>query len=156
RTSNHNSAAYYSLTGHQPLIDIVTANASAHDWPAYGAVIDKFAPTKAKVPTAVSLPTMIADGPFRTPGEFGGILGKMHDPLFITQDPSSPSFDVEELTLPSELTFGRVQDRRSLLEELDAKSRLADRRDPALDGVDAYQMRAFSLLTSPETKRAID
>ncbi len=36
RTSAHNSAAYYSLTGHKPLIDIVTANATATDFPAYG------------------------------------------------------------------------------------------------------------------------
>ncbi len=156
RTSAHNSAAYYSLTGHKPLIDIVTANASAHDWPAYGSVMDKFAPTKAHVPTAVSLPTMIADGPFRTPGEFAGLLGKMHDPLFITQDPNSPSFDVEELTLPTELTFDRVGNRRELLDRIDAKSRLADRRDTAVRGVDAYYDRAFSLLTSPDTKKAID
>jgi uncharacterized protein (DUF1501 family) len=156
RTSAHNSAAYYSLTGHKPLIDIVTANASATDFPAYGSVLDKFAPTKAHVPTAVSLPTMIADGPFRTPGEFAGLLGKMHDPLFITQDPNSPSFDVEELTLPTELTFERVDSRKELLKAVDAKSRLGDRRDAALKGVDAYHERAFSLLTSPETKKAID
>jgi hypothetical protein len=156
RTSNHNPAAYYSLTGHRPLTDIVTANASAHDFPAYGSVIDKFAPSRAKVPTAVSLPTMIADGPFRTPGEFAGLLGKMHDPLFITQDPNSPKFDVEELTLPSEISFDRVDSRKALLEAVDAKSRLGDRRDAALQGLDSYHERAFSLLTSPETKRAID
>src|SRR5262245_4767116 len=156
RTSNHNSAAYYSLTGHQPLIDIVTANASAHDFPAYGSVVDKFAPTTGKVPTAVSLPTMIADGPFRTPGEFAGLLGKMHDPLFITQDPNSRGFDVEELTLPSDLTFERVDDRKELLAAVDAKSRFGDRHEAALGGVDAYHERAFSLLTSPETKKAID
>jgi hypothetical protein len=156
RTSSHNSAAYYSLTGHQPLIDIVTANASAHDFPAYGSVIDKFAPSRGKVPTAVSLPTMIADGPFRTPGEFAGLLGKMHDPLFITQDPNSSSFDVEELTLPAELSFERVDNRKALLEAVDAKSRLADRHEDTLQGIDAYHQRAFSLLTSPETKKAID
>jgi hypothetical protein len=156
RTSAHNSAAYYSLTGHKPLIDIVTANAAATDFPAYGSVVDKFAPTKAHVPTAVSLPTMIADGPFRTPGEFAGLLGKMHDPLFITQDPNSPNFDIEELTLPAELTFERVDNRKALLKAVDAKSRLGDRRDAALKGVDAYHERAFSLLTSPETKKAID
>jgi hypothetical protein len=156
RTSNHNPAAYYSLTGHQPLTDIVTANASAHDFPAYGSVIDRFAPSRGKVPTAVSLPTMIADGPFRTPGEFAGLLGKMHDPLFITQDPNSPQFDVEELTLPSEISLDRVGNRKELLQAIDAKSRLADRRDPSLLGLDAYHKRAFSLLTSAETKKAID
>src|SRR5262245_31140321 len=99
-TSNHNSAGYYSLTGHKPLIDIVTANASATDFPAYGAIVDKLAPSTRRVPTAVSLPTMIADGPFRTPGEFAGFLGKQHDPLFITKNPNAPDFRVDELQLP--------------------------------------------------------
>ena len=34
---------------------------------------------------------MIADGVFRTPGEFAGYLGKEHDPLFITKDPNAPT-----------------------------------------------------------------
>src|SRR5205823_11360410 len=37
--SNHNSGAYYSLTGRQPLIDIVTANASAVDFPHPGSIV---------------------------------------------------------------------------------------------------------------------
>jgi hypothetical protein len=156
RTSNHNPAAYYSLTGHRPLIDIVTANASAHDFPAYGSVVDKFAPSSANVPTAVSLPTMIADGPFRTPGEFAGLLGKMHDPLFITQDPNSRNFDVEEMTLPAELSLERVDNRKALLEAIDARSRLADRNEASLAGLDAYHQRAIRLLTSRETRMAID
>src|SRR5262249_60899385 len=113
-TSAHNSAAYYSLTGHKPLIDIVTANATATDFPAYGAIVDKLAPSTRRVPTAVSLPTMIADGPFRTPGEFGGFLRKRHDPLFITRDPHGQDFQVEELTPPLGIPPDRPGDRRAL------------------------------------------
>ena len=47
RTSQHNSAAYYSLVGHQPLADIVSATASASDFPAYGSVVSKLAPSRA-------------------------------------------------------------------------------------------------------------
>src|SRR5436305_8564695 len=36
--SAHNSGAYYSLTGREPLIDIVTANAAATDFPHPGSV----------------------------------------------------------------------------------------------------------------------
>jgi uncharacterized protein (DUF1501 family) len=156
RSSNHNPAAYYSLTGHEPAMNNVTANASGTDWPAYGSVIDRFSPAAGSVPTAVSLPTMIADGPFRTPGEFGGLLGKMHDPLFIARDPNAASFDAEELTLPAELSLDRVGDRRSLLSAVDARSRFADRHESALAGMDAYHQRAFGLLTSTATKQAID
>jgi hypothetical protein len=95
--SSHNPAAYYSLTGREPLSDLVTLNASATDFPHPGSVTDyllrrRGAPMKA--PASVALPTMIADGPFRTPGEFGGCLGKKHDPLFITSDPNSKGFDL--------------------------------------------------------------
>src|SRR2546423_467393 len=34
--SAHNSGAYYSLTGREPLVDIVTANAAATDFPHPG------------------------------------------------------------------------------------------------------------------------
>src|SRR6266851_2402129 len=37
--SNHNSGAYFSLTGREPLVDIVTANASATDFPHPGSVV---------------------------------------------------------------------------------------------------------------------
>jgi hypothetical protein len=154
-TSNHNSAAYYSLTGHKPLIDIVTANASATDFPAYGAVVDKLGPSTRRVPTAVSLPTMIADGPFRTPGEFSGFLGKQHDPLFITKNPNSADFRVDELQLPLDVPLGRVADRRAMLAGLASYARLTD-SIAAVRGMDAYQTKAVSLLTSPETQRAFN
>lgn len=154
-TTAHNPAAYYSLTGHKPLIDIVTANATATDFPAYGSIVDKLAPSTRRVPTAVSLPTMIADGPFRTPGEFGGFLGKQHDPLFVTRDPNSRTFEVEELTLPLEVPLDRAGDRRAMLSSLASYAKLSDSL-AAVRGMDAYRQRAFDLLTAPETQRAFD
>jgi hypothetical protein len=154
-TSNHNPAAYYSLTGHKPLTDIVTANASATDVPAYGSIVDKLAPSKSTVPTAVSLPWMIADGPFRTPGEFAGFLGKQHDPLFVTRDPNKPDFRVDELALPVDIPLDRALDRDSILERLSSHARLADSLAP-VRGMSAYQERALALLTSAQTQRAFD
>lgn len=159
RTSSHNSAAYYSLTGHQPLIDIVTSNASALDVPAYGSMVSYLEAKKnsrpLQVPPFVSLPTMIADGPFRTPGEFAGFLGKLHDPLFITSDPNSPSFDVNELSLPAEVSIARAADRDATRRELEAFSRLTDQA-AAIRGMSAHHARALSLLTSRQTQEALD
>jgi hypothetical protein len=157
RTSMHNSAAYYSLTGQQPLVDIVTANASATDLPAYGSVVAYLDGRRhgPAVPPFVSLPTMIADGPFRTPGEFAGCLGKAYDPLFITSDPNSPTFDVRELALPAEVTVERAAERDGMLHDLEALSRLAD-RSAAVRGAEAHEARALSLLTSLATQRALE
>ncbi len=154
-TAAHNSAAYYSLTGHTPQVDIVSATASASDFPAYGSVVSKLAPSRKRVPTAVSLPWMIADGVFRTPGEFAGYLGKEHDPLFITKNPNDPRFSVEELTLPIEVPLERVANRQALRSGLAAHAQLTQ-SIAAVRGLDAYQQKALSLLTSSETRRAFD
>jgi hypothetical protein len=155
RTTFHNSAAYYSLTGHEPQADSVSAAASASDFPAYGSVVSKLAPGRSQVPTYVSLPWMIGDGVFRAPGQFAGYLGKEHDPLFITKDPNDPSFSVDALTLPIEVPMQRVTDRLALRSGLAAHARLTD-KIAAVRGMDTYQQKALSLLTSSETQRAFD
>ena len=108
-----------------------------------------------RVPTFVALPWMIADGVFRTPGQFAGYLGKEHDPLFITKDPNARNFSVEDLTLPIEVPLERVTSRRALRSgwRLIPSSTSRSRR---FAGLDAYQQKALSLLTSSETKRAFD
>jgi hypothetical protein len=151
--SSHNPGAYYSLTGREPLNKLVTANAAATDFPHPGSIVHYLDRTERKVPPFVALPTMIADGPFRTPGEFAGFLGKMYDPLWMLGDPNAPGFNVDELTLPDELDVDRVEERRSILRDLDARSRMADRQ-AAVQGMSAYRGRAMDLLTSPATKKA--
>jgi hypothetical protein len=155
RIGAHNSATYYSLTGHTPQVDIVSATASASDFPAYGSVVSKLGPSARRVPTLVALPWMIADGVFRTPGQFAGYLGKEHDPLFITKDPNGRNFSVEDLMLPIEVPLERVSSRRALRSGLAAHSEL-NQSIAAVRGLDAYQQKALSLLTSSETKRAFD
>jgi uncharacterized protein (DUF1501 family) len=96
---------------------------------------------------------MIADGPFRTPGEFAGFLGKTYDPLWVLGDPNAPNFSVPEVSLPSGVDVERIEDRRSIFEDLDRRSRLADRAE-AVKAMNEYRARALDLLTSPATKQA--
>ena len=98
---------------------------------------------------------MIADGVFRTPGQFAGYLGKEHDPLFITKDPNASSFSVEELTLPIEVPMDRISNRLALRSGLAAHAQLNE-SIAAVRGLDVYQQKALSLLTSSETQRAFD
>jgi hypothetical protein len=151
--SQHNPGAYYSLTGREPLNPSVTANAAATDFPHPGSVVHYLAPGRHTVPPFVALPTMIADGPFRTPGEFAGFLGKAYDPLWVLGDPNAADFSVPEVSLPNGIDVARVEDRRSILADLDHLSRLADRAE-AVKAMDEYRARAFDLLTSPATKKA--
>jgi hypothetical protein len=151
--SSHNPGAYYSLTGREPLVDLVTLNASATDFPHPGSVLAYLDPVARKVPKSVALPTMIADGPFRTPGEFAGLLGKAYDPLWVLGDPNAAQFRAEEMSLPAELDVSRVEDRRGILDDLDRRSRLADKAG-TIKGMNAYLGRAMDLLMSPATKKA--
>jgi hypothetical protein len=153
--SAHNSGAYYSLTGREPLVDIVTANASAIDFPHPGSIVDYLDRSKKTVPGFVALPTMIADGPFRTPGEFAGLLGKAHDPLWVLKDPNAADFKVTELAPPSGVDVGRINDRKAIQAGLAGLSELAERTDD-IKGMRDYQARAIDLLTSTRTQKAFD
>jgi hypothetical protein len=80
---NHNSAAYYSLTGHAPLLDDIRLRDSLDLFPCYGSVVDRLAPNTNGMPTFVAYPYTIRDGAV-TPGQHASFLGKGHDPLLIT------------------------------------------------------------------------
>ena len=81
-------------------------------------------------------------------------LGKKHDPLIVLGDPSHPNYRVDELSLPAEMSAARLDDRKALLANLDRQARRKEASVSA--GVDAFYQRAFSILTSAETRRAFD
>ncbi len=151
---NHNSAAYYSLTGHAPLLDDQRLRDTRDLFPAYGSVVSKLAPAKPGVPTFVAFPHVIRDGSI-SPGQHASFLGKSHDPLFVGQDPNGADFRLPELSLPANLTPERLETRREVLKLIDEQSELLEFSAKA-KGIDAYYATALSMLTSPEVKRAFD
>lgn len=156
KSSSHNPGAYVALTGREPLINIVTLNASSNDFPHPGSIVDHLDRTPRDVPTSVSLPTMIADGPFRTPGEFAGFLGKKHDPVWVLKDPSAKDFNVDELKLPAGVSVDRIRDRQRTLSQLGQLSHLADAAAADVRGISDYQARAVDLVTSTAAQKAFD
>ena len=151
---NHNSATYYALTGHAPPSDDIRLRDSLELYPAYGSVVDKLAPLRGDMPTFVSYPHVLADGSI-TPGQHASFLGKAHDPLFFTQDPNDPNFNLPELSLPADLSLERLQSRRELQKLIDQQSRLLD-YSAAAKGLDAYYEKALTMLNSPRLRKAFD
>src|SRR5438067_4879581 len=151
---NHNSAGYYSLTGYAPPTDDQRLRDSRDLFPAYGSIVDKFAPAKAGVPTFVAYPHVIRDGSV-TPGQHASFLGKAHDPLFISQDPNSPDFRLPELSLPDNVSLERLENRRAVLKLIDEQADLLDFSARAR-GIDAHYERALTMLSSPGVKKAFD
>lgn len=151
---NHNSASYYALTGHAPPVDDIRLRDSMDLFPCYGSVVDKLAPISGEMPTAISYPYVIRDGAV-TPGQHASFLGKMHDPFLVTQDPNASDFRLPELSLPENVSFERLTERRELQKIIDQQTRLLDYSATAR-GIDAYYEKALAMLHSEKLRKAFD
>ncbi|MER3417125.1 MAG: DUF1501 domain-containing protein [Gemmataceae bacterium] len=156
RVTNHNPATYQALTGYTPERDQVQVAASSSDWPALGAVLARFRAHGQIGPTApfVQLPHVAFDQVYKCPGQGGGWLGKKYDPLILVGDPSRPDYRADELYLPADLPVERLEDRRTLLQTVEARLRRMEHIGLGHD--DAYYQRAFAILAAPATRRALD
>src|SRR4051812_27807252 len=146
------------------------------DPPDAGAICQYLGMGPEEMPGSVCLPCYPGWGErsmypgIRRPGPYGGFLGSRYDPLFaeceptFDRQPSRPYYDpvwpMGAPTLPKqdalpEMTSGRLDRRRSLLDQLDdafARARSTD----AIDRMDRAQQQAFSLLTSAKLRDAFD
>lgn len=148
---NHNSAAYYALTGHAPALDDIRLRDSLELFPAYGSVVDRLAPATNGMPGFVAYPYVVRDGSI-TPGQHASFLGKGHDPLLITEDPNSASFRLPELSLPANLSVDRLENRRELQKLVNGQ--VAAQENGA--GLDAFYDKALAMLHSPRLRQAFD
>jgi hypothetical protein len=151
---NHNSATYYSLTGHAPPLDDIRLRDTRDLFPAYGSVVERLAPARPGVPTFVAFPHVLRDGSV-TPGQHASFLGKTCDPLLVTQDPNDPDFRLPELSLPAGLSLQRLENRREIQRLIDGQAELLDFSARAR-GIDASYEKALSMLTSPKVRTAFD
>jgi hypothetical protein len=147
---NHNTATYTVTTGQAPLRDLIAFTPSENDFPHLGAQVTHAGPARRPVPTAVSLPDPVTDGPYTTPGQNGGFLGAAAAPFRVLGDPNDDDFRVDGLAGEPE----RLPGRRALLDALDRPGPLAS--DPGALRLDQHQRRALALLASDETRRAFD
>lgn len=152
--NNHNSAGYTALTGVEPPIDDQRLRDSLDLFPAYGSVVDAVAPSDGTLPTFVSFPYRIADGS-TTPGQHASFLGKLHDPLFVPDDPNEPDFRLSQLSLPAGVDVGRLENRRELQRLINAQARSLD-QSAAARGLNAYYDRALGMLNSTQVRDAFD
>ncbi len=152
---NHNSATYYSLTGHAPPLDDIRLRDTQELYPAYGSTVALLNPADdPAIPSFVSYPHVLRDGSV-TPGQHASFLGKKFDPFFIAQDPNRHGFQLPELTLPEQLPLSRLDDRRGLQKLIDAQSDLLSWSETA-QGIDTFYKRALTMLASPRIKQAFD
>jgi hypothetical protein len=120
---------------------------SRRDWPCFAAGLGAVRPRHDGIPSGVTLPHALIEGPLTWPGQHAGFLGPNHDPLLVAQDPNAPAFRMEAFELPADTPFARMRQRRDLLDHIGPATSTAD----AFRG---HQQLAFEVLTSGRVAQA--
>lgn len=125
REHNHLLATHVALTGRPtPLprggsdLDRVE---SRSDFPNFAAALDFIRPRTDGIPSGVSLPNYLIEGPLTWPGQHAGFLGPKHDPWQIRNDPNADDFRMDALSMREGVTPPRLASRRQLLERLNQR-----------------------------------
>jgi hypothetical protein len=152
----HNPAIYCTLVGREATDPMAVSNrtsAKRTDHPHHASVIAKLRPSDAVMPHHVVLPDVVFNGPAKSPGLQGGYLGTSYDPFVLGADPANPAFRVDAMSAPADVGRERLDDRQTLLKQLDAGQRRLETGE-GVAALGSFQRRAFELLTSPRTKKA--
>jgi hypothetical protein len=148
--ANHGAAIYMLLTGYDPSNFSPTGLAvppSAQDPPAAGSVVARFRPAARGTPSFVAVCGPVKEGAVTGVGQFAGLLGGAYHPLQMYEDPTRP-LRLEALSLPPDVTLGRLQGR------LDLRGALARPGVRGARDFDTYYQQAFSLIESDRAARA--
>jgi hypothetical protein len=158
REHNHLLATHVALTGRPTPVPRGASDLdrveTRNDFPNFAAALDYLQPRKDGIPTGVSLPNYLIEGPLTWPGQHAGFLGPRHDPWQINRDPSDAKFKVDALSLQDGVNVPRLRSRRELLETFNNCNPLAAGGKPASLG--EQQQVAFSLLTSARMSKAFE
>src|SRR5262249_16537442 len=124
--------------------------------PHAGSVISRVYGQKSALPPSIILPTKVGSvgDNLGEKAQTGAYLGAAYNPFFLNADPAKSDFQVANLSPQAGQTEFRINSRRKLLGELDAVQQKVESASTVTHDT-AYQ-RAFSLITSPETKKAFD
>lgn len=145
--ASHNDGSIELLTGKTPSKADPTSTARS-EHPDFGMIASRVRGGRANsLPEYVGIPRQ----PFMTQPVY---LGMSHQ-AFATGDPSVKDFRPPNLTIGAGLNGNRLDDRRSLVAQLDRYRRDLD-LSGSLDGTDQFRQQAFQLLTSPQVAAAFD
>src|SRR5262249_54036397 len=109
---------------------------------------------KCSLPAAITLPEQFIGNNLVVPnGQNAGFLGRKSDPWLLTCDPSASEFQVPAFALSEEVSPLRLDDRRSLVQQVNQHLDSVDRKGN-LGLYDAHSQRAFDLVRSSRARQA--
>ncbi|MBM3457918.1 MAG: DUF1501 domain-containing protein [Armatimonadetes bacterium] len=179
-TNDHSAGHHIMLTGRSEMPPGFNPSLPRPtDWPAIAAVAGTAAPARNNLPPAVVLPEKLVHYSGRViPGQFAGIMGQRHEPWFLDASPYDAGaygaypeyeFDHQErdghgnrrrfqapsLTLPQGISMGRLDERVTLLRQID-RQRADLERMAEVEQFDRFRQGAVSLLVDPKVRWALD
>jgi hypothetical protein len=154
-SNEHEASVYRTLTGRtNAALRIPNNDRTRRDAPTAGSVVSYFSP-RTGIPATVTIPRPIGHEGVTYSGTHAGFLGARHDPMEVEAAGESKSGAAHSLTLPPDINETRLLARRGLLKTIeDADSHLHSLQS-ARD-LDGFQEQAFSMLSSPKAKRALN
>lgn len=180
RHPEHSAGHHIMLTGRSllpPGFD--PGRPRPQDEPSIASIVGSVCGRSDNIPPAVALPETLIHRTGRVlPGQFGGLMGSQHDPLFLNfcqfngkgygaypthtfhhaegpNEFADYAFEAPALRLPEGLTSTRLDGRLALLEVVDRQRATLDRVASG-EPFDRHRQRAISLLTDARVRRAFD
>ena len=184
-TNEHTLGHYFMLTGRSVSSPGFVGDRKARpsDWPSIASIVSDSLPRRSNnLPPAIVLPERLVHWSGGViPGNYGGLMGSRRDPFFIEaspygnpfwrgaypeftfanetkkppKEPDSRVYQAPNITLSPDLNLGRVNNRVSLLNELD-RQRGEFERSAAAQSYDDHRQSAISLLAAKDVRRAFD
>jgi hypothetical protein len=146
---NHGAGNHYMMTGAPPRIPVgCGAFVSFH--PSLGSVVSKMVGAPFGIPPYFSMPSMSRSGG-------PNFLGAKYAPFVVPDSPTSKSFRVRDVTIPTGLTDARFDSRQEIRRQVDKMLRINHEAagDPAV-AADEFFQQGLQLVSSPEAQAAFD
>ena len=151
---DHGSAAYLSFTGRYHSRLSSNPPPRPTDMPAIGSVVN-YLPFDKEFPYSsiyVNGPALVPLEP--GPGQYGGLLGKQHDPLFV-ENPAAGEIAIPGLSHKTVLGERQMRERLRLRDQLNQRSKLPQESESIRNTRRLY-LEAVEMLSSPEVISAFD
>ena len=135
----HERGVHNMFTGYRP--------SPAVQFPSFGSVVSHQLGSRENLPPYVCVPSQ--------PNIYAGTgyLGSAYGPFSLGSDPAAGNFAVRDLSLPAGVDEKRFAGRREMRAVVDDHFSSLEKSD-ALDGMDSFYERAYSLVSSEKARAA--
>ena len=147
--NGHSTGYHYALTGYRANFPDGNSRIPTNVlYPSMGSIVSRELGSTGSIPPYVNIPNPMGAGG-------SGFYGAEHAPFVIESDPVQPDFQVKDLRVPVGPSVSRLEARRRLLADFEAKDGDHSGAKRART-MSTYYEKAYDLMTSPAAQKAFD